>query len=68
LEKAPIAGQMGLTGGAQPIFPKLFRFDPTVWKTCLRLIMELSKYAQFTPFTDGFLSFFHILNDFLNEI
>jgi hypothetical protein len=30
LEKAPPAGQIGLTGGAQPIFPKQLRFDPKV--------------------------------------
>jgi hypothetical protein len=26
-----LAGQLGLTGGAQPIFLKQLRFDPTVW-------------------------------------
>jgi hypothetical protein len=34
-------GQLGLTGGAQPISPKQLRFDPSVWKTCMRLLMEL---------------------------
>jgi hypothetical protein len=48
-KKSPSAGRLGLTGalvspylphGAQPIFPKQLRINLTVWKTCLRLLME----------------------------
>jgi hypothetical protein len=35
-KKASLASQLGFTGGAQPIFPKQLRFDPTVRKTSLR--------------------------------
>jgi hypothetical protein len=31
---------LGPTGGARPISKKQHKFDPTVWKTCLRLLME----------------------------
>jgi hypothetical protein len=34
------ARQLGLNGGAQPIFIKQLKFNPTVWKTCLRSLME----------------------------
>jgi hypothetical protein len=44
--KATPAEWLGLTDGAQPIFPKQLRFDPSVWKTCLREIIK--NYAQTT--------------------
>jgi hypothetical protein len=34
------AGRLELTGGVQPIFIKQLKFNPTIWKTCLRLVME----------------------------
>jgi hypothetical protein len=49
---------MGLTGGSQPIFPKQLRFDLVTYEA------PINKYAQTTPFTDAFSSFFQILNDF----
>jgi hypothetical protein len=58
LEKAPATGQMGLTGGAQPIFPKQLRFDPTVWKTCLRLLMDVQSINM--------LKFLHLRMEFLH--
>jgi hypothetical protein len=35
------AGRLGLTGRAQPIFIKQLKCYPTVWKRCLRLLMEV---------------------------
>jgi hypothetical protein len=46
------AGQLGLTGGAQPIFV----FFPNPRKTSIQLLLEaqqLKKYAQTTPSDDG---------------
>jgi hypothetical protein len=46
------AGQLGLTGGAQPIFV----FFPNPRKTSIQLVLEAQqhkKYAQTTPLDDG---------------
>jgi hypothetical protein len=46
------AGQLGLTGGAQPIFV----FFPYQRKTSIQLLLEAQqhkKYAQTTPLDDG---------------
>jgi hypothetical protein len=46
------AGQLGLTGGAQPIFV----FFPTSTKNKIQLLLEAQqhkKYAQTTPLDDG---------------
>jgi hypothetical protein len=57
------AGQLGLTGGVQPIIIKQLKFNPTVWKTCLRLLMEAQSrnYAQTTPSADGVSAFFGVV-------
>jgi hypothetical protein len=34
------ADRLGLTGAAQPIFIKQLKFDSSVWKIFLRLLME----------------------------
>jgi hypothetical protein len=50
------AGQLGLTGGAQPIF-----FPPNPRKTSIQLLLEAQqhkKYAQTTPLDDGVSSLF----------
>jgi hypothetical protein len=49
------AGQLGLTGGAQPIF------FPKSTKTSIQLLLEAQqhkKYAQTTPLDDGISSLF----------
>jgi hypothetical protein len=49
------AGQMGLTGGTQPIF------FPNPRKTSMQLLLEAQqhkKYAQTTPLDDGVSSLF----------
>jgi hypothetical protein len=57
------AGQLGLTGGAQPIF----LFFPNPLKTRIQLLLEAQhhkKYAQTTPLGDGvssLLSFEYIV-------
>jgi hypothetical protein len=46
------AGQLGLTGGAQPIFV----FFPNPRKTSIQLLLKAQqhkKYAQTTPLDDG---------------
>jgi hypothetical protein len=46
------AGQLGLTGGAQPIYV----FFPNPRKTSIQLLLEAQqhkKYAQTTPLDDG---------------
>jgi hypothetical protein len=51
------AGQLGLTGGAQPIF----FFFPNPLKTSIQLLLEAQqhkKYAQTTPLDDGVSSLF----------
>jgi hypothetical protein len=51
------AGQLGLTGGAQPIFV----FFPNPRKTSIQLLLEAQqhkKYAQTTPLDDGVSSLF----------
>jgi hypothetical protein len=70
MEKAPPAGQIGLTGGTQPIFPKKLRSDPTVWKTCLRLLMELQSTNMLKLYTIYGWSFFifQIVNDFKRNL
>jgi hypothetical protein len=58
------AGQLGLTGGAQPIF---FFSNPR--KTSIQLLLEAQqhkKYAQTTPLDDGV--FFFIFLDFKNKL
>jgi hypothetical protein len=53
------AGQLGLTGGAQPIF----FFFPNPPKTSIQLLLEAKqhkKYAQTTPLDDGVSSLFSI--------
>jgi hypothetical protein len=40
-ELAISTGQLGLTGRAQPIFPKQLKLDAAVCKTCFLLLMEL---------------------------
>jgi hypothetical protein len=52
------AGQLGLTGGAQPIFV----FFPNPRKTSIQLPLEAQqhkKYAQTTPLDDGVSSLFY---------
>jgi hypothetical protein len=54
------AGQLGLTGGAQPIF--VFFSHPR--KTSIQLLLEAQqhkKYAQTTPLDDG-VSFLLFIN------
>jgi hypothetical protein len=54
------AGQLGLTGGAQPIFVFFF---PHPRKTSIQLLLEAQqhkKYAQTTPLDDGVSSLFCI--------
>jgi hypothetical protein len=51
------AGQLGHTGGAQPIFV----FFPNPRKTSIQLLLEAQqhkKYAQTTPLDDGVSSLF----------
>jgi hypothetical protein len=51
------AGQLGLTGGAQPIYV----FFPNPRKTSIQLLLEAQqhkKYAQTTPLDDGVSSLF----------
>jgi hypothetical protein len=40
-KNAPPASRLKFTGEVQPIFPKQLRFDLTVWKTGLWLLIEL---------------------------
>jgi hypothetical protein len=50
-------GQLGLTGGAQPVFV----FFPHPRKTSIQLLLEPQqhkKYAQTTPLDDGVSSLF----------
>jgi hypothetical protein len=52
------AGQLGLKGGAQPIF----FFFPNPLKTSIQLLLEAQqhkKYAQTTPLDDGVSSLFN---------
>jgi hypothetical protein len=54
------ASQLGLTGGAQPIFV----FFPHPRKTSIQLLLEAQqhkKYAQTTPLDDGVSSLFHFI-------
>jgi hypothetical protein len=53
------AGQLKLTGGAQPIFV----FFPNPRKTSIQLLLEAQqhkKYAQTTPLDDGVSSLFRL--------
>jgi hypothetical protein len=59
-ENVSPTGRLGLTGAAQPIFPKQLRFDPTIWEIWLRLLMELQSrnmlkllhlWLKFSPFS-----------------
>jgi hypothetical protein len=55
------AGQLGFTGGAQPIFV----FFPNPRKTSIQLLLEAQqhkKYAQTTPLDDGVSSLFHLIS------
>jgi hypothetical protein len=48
--------RLGLTGGAQPVFVKQLRFDPTVIYGA-----PIKKYAETTPSADGVFSIFRFL-------
>jgi hypothetical protein len=59
------AGQLGLTGGAQPIF----FFFPNPLKTSIQLLLEAQqhkKYAQTTPLDYGVSSLFHLILSFVH--
>jgi hypothetical protein len=51
--------KLGFPGGAQPIFLKQLRYDPTVWNTCLLLLIELQSrnMLKLTPSVMVFLHF-----------
>jgi hypothetical protein len=59
LQKQVAAGQLGLTGGAQPIFV----FFQSTKNKYIQLVLEAQqhkKYVQTTPLDDGVSSLFHI--------
>jgi hypothetical protein len=62
--------KLELTGEDQPIFRKQPQFDLTVWKTCLRLLIELQSRNMLKLLYQWmeFPNFFHTkLLDFLRE-
>jgi hypothetical protein len=54
-------GAAVLIGGAQPIFIIQLKIDPTVWKTCLRLLMEAQLKNMLKLLHQRVYSFFLLL-------